>query len=208
MNLSNGQRVWKLATNLIKNPDLITPWVRTSILSKRYPLDYPLPWWSFRAIQAADEVVKGKRIFEYGSGGSTVRFSQTAKFIRCVEDDKKWLSLVKNKLSDRKIKNVELIHKEFNFKDPVNFEASDYLLALGDEQWDIVIIDGQDWTFKERLKCFAFVEPKMKPGSLIILDDFWRYTEVLEKTASRNVQIFESVGPCRLGVTSTAFFYY
>ena len=72
----------------------------------------------------------------------------------------------------------------------------------------MVIIDGQDWSFQERISCFRRVEPRMKPGSLIILDDFWRYEELLDSNRSKSFEVYESVGPARIGVTSTGFFFY
>jgi len=208
MDISNAERVAKLIGNLTKNPDLVLPWVKTSLLSKKLPLFYPLPWWSFRAIDAAIPLVRGKTIFEYGTGGSTILFSRTAKRIRSVEDDAGWLEIVRQRLSVDQSSNVELIYRPFNFKAPEGFEQSAYLHEIGNEDWDIVIIDGQDWTFRERIVCFDLVEPRMKPGGTIIFDDFWRYREVLPRSRASRIEEFESVGPCRLGVTSTAFFHY
>jgi hypothetical protein len=51
-------------------------------------------------------------------------------------------------------------------------------------------------------------EPVMQPGSTVLVDDFWRYKEMLISNSAQSVQVFESVGPCRIGVTSTAMFFY
>jgi hypothetical protein len=48
----------------------------------------------------------------------------------------------------------------------------------------------------------------MKAGCIILVDDFWRYEELLSSHSAQSVQVFESVGPCRIGVTSTAMFFY
>ena len=72
----------------------------------------------------------------------------------------------------------------------------------------MVIIDGQDKTFRERITCFRQAEPLMQPGSIILVDDFWRYGELLSSSRASQVQVFESLGPCRIGVTSTAMFFY
>jgi subfamily B ATP-binding cassette protein MsbA len=71
-----------------------------------------------------------------------------------------------------------------------------------------VIIDGQDKTFRDRITCFRQAEPLMQPGSIILVDDFWRYEELLISNSAQSVKVFESVGPCRIGVTSTAMFFY
>ena len=48
----------------------------------------------------------------------------------------------------------------------------------------------------------------MQPDSIILVDYFWRYEELLGSNRAKNVNVFESVGPCRFGVTSTAMFFY
>jgi hypothetical protein len=208
VNLSNLERVLKLCGSLARYPDLLLPWVRTSVLSRRLPLSYPYPWWSFKAIEAADLLIPGKSVFEYGTGGSTIRFARCAARMRSVEDDLGWLRLVETELRRNGIGNVELLHRPFDFRQPVGFEESAYLKAIGDEPWDVVIIDGQDWTFNERITCFEYAEPRMRQGGVLILDDYWRYTKLGRRSRATRVEIFESVGPCRIGVTNTAFFYY
>ena len=101
-----------------------------------------------------------------------------------------------------------LKHIPFDFDQPADFASSAYCQALSDSSYDVVIIDGQDKTFRERITCFRHAEPLMLPGSIILVDDFWRYEELITSNRAHNVQVFESVGPCRIGVTSTAMFFY
>lgn len=209
MHLNNFQRVVKLTTNLVVNPDLLIPYIKHNFWGRgRLPMDLELPWWSYRAIEHVDTLIEGKRIFEYGTGGSTIRFAKKAKLIKAVEDDKKWMDLVKSKLNDQAIKNVEICYEPFDFINPSGFMESKYLKTVDNEEFDIIIIDGQDHTFNERIKCFQYVEPRMKTGQFIILDDFWRYEKLINANRAKSVKIFESVGPCRVGVTSTAVFCY
>jgi hypothetical protein len=208
MNLSNTQRAIKLAGNLISNPDLISPYFRMSVLSRKFPIDFGMPWWSFRAIKRADHLLVGKRVFEYGTGGSTLRFAKIAKEIVSVEDDADWMAVVQDRLAKENISNVKIHLCPFDFKKPVNFELSEYINAVDSSSWDVVVIDGQDWSFKQRLTCFQKVEPKMEPGSIIIVDDFWRYEVLLKSNRAKSIEVYESVGPSRIGVTSTAFFFY
>jgi hypothetical protein len=95
-----------------------------------------------------------------------------------------------------------------HFDQPHDFHGSSYCQALSGSNWDVVIIDGQDKTFRERITCFHHADPLMQPGSFILVDDFWRYEELLTSHSAQSVQVFESVGPCRIGVTSTAMFFY
>jgi len=209
MDLTNKERVFKLIKNLATNPDLLIPYARMSIFSRKLPIDLNVPWWSFRAIERADKLIPGKIVFEFGSGGSTLRYAQWAKSITCVEDDENWGRIIENRLFQKLLNNVDIIYQYFDFTHPENFYKSDYLTTFdGSKGYDVVIIDGQDKSFHERITCFEYVEPAMLNHGCIIVDDFWRYTVLLKSHHATKVDIYESVGPCRFGVTSTAFFLY
>ena len=208
MNLSNTERVTKVVVNLISNPALVPSYVKHNILNHPLPIDLGLPWWSYKAIEYVNSIIEGKKIFEYGTGGSTILFSKKAKSIVAVEDDRKWMDKVQSRLEELNILNVEVILAEYDFKNPVDFEQSEYIRTVDKEDFDIIIIDGQDWSFQERIKCFKYVEPRMKAGEFIIVDDFWRYPQLREISRAKECKVFESVGPGRLGVTSTAIFSY
>lgn len=206
MNLSNPQRTIKLASSLIRKPNHIWPYLKTNVLERKLPLDWPYPWWAFDAIKEADRIFRGKKIFEYGSGGSTVRYAKVALSITAVEDNSDWLQSVAQKTAENK--NVNLLYRPFDFRNPINFETSAYLTALDSSVFDVVIIDGQDWTFNERISCFRYAEKFVKAGDIIVVDDYWRYKTLSTSNKAKKLRVFESTGPCRFGVTSTAFFYY
>ena len=103
---------------------------------------------------------------------------------------------------------MSLHYIPFNFDLPQDFATSSYCLPLTGSQWDVVIIDGQDKTFRDRTTCFRQAEPLIQPGSIIQVDNFWCYSEALSKHSAKSVQVFESLGPCRIEVTSTAMFFY
>ena len=210
MDLTNPQRVLKLAKALISQPQYAPPYLLSNLKKSRHsPLAQNLPWWSFAAIEAADRLFPGRRMFEWGSGGSTLRYARKGCQITAIEDDKAWLDAVQAALAAAGVADrVSLRHIPFKFDQPHNFASSSYCQALFGSQWDVVIIDGQDKTFRERITCFRQADPLMKPGSIILVDDFWRYQELLSSHSAQSVQVFESVGPCRIGVTSTAMFFY
>ncbi|MEB3302433.1 MAG: class I SAM-dependent methyltransferase [Cyanobacteriota bacterium] len=210
MNLTNTQRVLKLAGALVRQPQYTPPYLLSNLSVTRHsPLAQNFPWWSFAAIQQADRLFPGKRIFEWGSGGSTLRYAQMGAQITAIEDDSEWLEAVQTALEKAGVAHqVTMKYIPFDFDQPAHFTSSSYCQAHSDGSWDVVIIDGQDKTFCERITCFRHAEPRMQPGSIILVDDFWRYEELLSSNRARNVQVFESVGPCRIGVTSTAMFFY
>ena len=51
-------------------------------------------------------------------------------------------------------------------------------------------------------------EECVAPGGIIVVDDSWRYRQLRDSARAGEVQIFESVGPGRFGVTSTDVFLY
>jgi predicted O-methyltransferase YrrM len=210
MNLTNAQRILKLAEALITQPKYTPPYLLSNLSKTRFsPLTQNVPWWSFAAIDAADRLFPGRRIFEWGSGGSTLRYARKGCQITAIEDDQTWLDAVQAALvAAGVVQQATLHHVPFDFDQPHNFASSSYCQSLSSSQWDVVIIDGQDKTFRERITCFHHADPLMKPGSIILVDDFWRYEELLTSHSAQSVQVFESVGPCRIGVTSTAMFFY
>jgi len=70
-----------------------------------------LPWWTFSAIEQTDAFLRGRRnarIFEYGSGASTIWLARRAASVTSVEHDFRWYELVKEKLAP--YANAQLIH--------------------------------------------------------------------------------------------------
>ena len=105
--------------------------------------------------------------------------------------------------------NAEVRHCAFDFKKPVAFASSEYVTAIRDgTPWDLIVVDGQDWTFHERPVCFAAAEACVSRGGVIVVDDSWRYPQLRTSARADRVRVFESAGPGRLGVTSTDVYQY
>jgi hypothetical protein len=67
-----------------------------------------------------------------------------------IEDEQAWLDSVQAALAAAGVADrVSLHHIPFNFDQPDNFASSSYCHALAGSQWDVVIIDGQDKTFRD-----------------------------------------------------------
>lgn len=210
VDLPNSRRAFKLAKSLVTQPEFTIPYLFSNFSPfRRTPLDQGLPWWSYSAIREADKLFPGKRIFEWGTGGSTLRYARMGSHITAIEDDISWLNALSVLLSNEGLSHlVNIHHHPFDFSEPADFPTSSYLRALSDPVYDVIVIDGQDVTFRERLTCFRHAEQFMQAGGIILLDDFWRYDSLLNSNSAKEVCVFESVGPCRVGVTSTALFHY
>lgn len=97
-----------------------------------YPVnkkDENFPWWTYSFTDFfIPRINNSTKIFEYGSGNSTIFLSKIVDDIVAVEHDKKWFDLLQTMIN----KNVRLI-----------FENQDnYVNSIKDHTYDVVIIDG------------------------------------------------------------------
>jgi hypothetical protein len=119
--------------------------------------DAGVPWWNDRAIRYLTEHLRpGDRVFEWGSGSSTVWLSDHGAAVTSVEHNPDWLAKVTERCPAADIRAI-----------PDN--AGDYVAAIDqfrDNTFDIVIVDGL-----HRPQCLRRGAPKVKPGGLLILDD-------------------------------------
>lgn len=116
----------------------------------------PIPWFTYPAIEYLKQLdLSRKRIFEYGSGNSTIYWSRVSKSIVAVEDNRSWFKIVNN----NRIKNLILLLKE---------DKKSYCESLLAEKgkFDIIVIDG-----KYRDICSSIALKKLKSTGFIILDD-------------------------------------
>ncbi len=204
-----SQKIGRVIGNLILHPQYISRCLTHNVFNGKTPLDLEIPWFSYGAIDFLEDFVQPHmKVFEYGSGGSTLFFARRAKSVVSVEDNVKWFEWVSRRLEQQALANVSLRLCEFNFKEPTGFEQSAYLQAIPDEKFDIVVIDGsEEWTHV-RPVCFEKAESRVKEGGIIIVDDSWRYPALRQTNHAKRFKIFQSVGPCRPGVTSTDVFFY
>jgi predicted O-methyltransferase YrrM len=153
-------------------------------------------------------------VFEYGAGGSTLFFASKVGSVTCTEDNVVWLRKVEERLKQDAIPNVVLQHRQFESQDPHSFEDSAYLNSIPEKEFDVIVVDGTEECFgqpdavKVRPVCFRHAEKYVRPGGIIVVDDSWYYSELRCENHAKEYRVFESTGPCRLGVTSTDIFFY
>ena len=203
------QKIGRVVGNLLTHPHYIPRCVNHNLFNGRTPLDLEMPWFSYAAIDFLDHFVRpSMSVCEYGSGGSTLFFSQRAKSVVSIEDNVRWYALVSRRLEEKRVTNVTLKLCPFDFKTPLGFERSDYLHAMPKEKFDVIVVDGsEEWT-QVRPICFKKAEEHVKESGIIVVDDSWRYPDLRKNHHARDLKIFQSVGPCRPGVTSTDIFFY
>ena len=143
MYLTNSQRSLKLLGHLCSNPQNIVPYLRF-FMSAQSPLELELPWWSLSAIRELEKHLNPKhRVFEWGSGGSSVFLAKRCKELTTIEQDQHWFDQVEKIINDNQIKNSRLLRREINLENEKAFLSSPYAKSLK-STYDIIIIDGED----------------------------------------------------------------
>lgn len=147
-----------------------TGWIKSFLLKEPLDIDgKPIPWLSYPAISFLSERLnKNMILFEYGSGNSTIYYSQRVKKVIAVEHNKAWFEKIKNHLN----KKAEIIFKEIN-------EDGDYcrIIKSTNEKYHVIIIDAED-----RINCIKNCLDNLSENGVIVLDDSERkeYTEGIE----------------------------
>lgn len=121
----------------------------------------PIPWFTYSATSfLKDRLTKNMNVFEFGSGNSTLWFSERVKNIISVEYDVKWYNKVKNEIPD----NVELIYCNFEYD-------GEYCRTVvkSDLKFNIIIVDGRD-----RNNCIYNSINSLTEDGVIIFDNTQR----------------------------------
>ncbi len=203
------QKIGRVVADLCLHPQYMPRTVAHNVLGRKSPADLELPWLPYAAIDFLEEFCQpNMAVCEYGSGGSTLFFSKRVKTVYSIEDNMEWFNLISDRVRNRGITNVTLKLFPFDFKNPADFEKSEYLNAIPDQKFDIIVVDGsEEWT-KIRAICFAKAQKHIKKGGIILVDDSWRYPEIRQNHNATRFQTFQSVGPGRPGVTSSDVYFY
>lgn len=139
----------------------------------------PSPWWTFAANEwLKPRIRKTDRVFEYGSGGSTLWLAAHAGSVLSVEHDKGWFEKIHRLVPS----NAHVIHRDATDECSVNISAP-YCRAIEevDTQYDIIVIDGM-----ERNACALLAQRMLSPHGIIIFDNSHRskYAEGMKALAA------------------------
>lgn len=181
---------------------------------KNYLLNAPSPWLTFDAITYLERFLsKGSRIFEYGSGGSTLFWLKFEPLeVVSVEHDNDWFVLLSRRLGRSQVLDYRLVPAEkstnqvLDPSNPLCYQSEDasfkdcnfkkYASQIDDfpdDYFDAILIDG-----RARPSCIMHSVSKVKINGLLVLDNAERlyYTSqtqiYLEDFTCRD---FYGVGP-------------
>jgi hypothetical protein len=190
------------------------PYLR-SLAGDRSPLDDGIPWLTYRAVAWLRRTLgREMKVFEYGSGGSTIFFAGRVNAVVSVEHDPAWHTLTEQALEKLGLHNVTYLLREpcpasdgsFASTDPAyagqSFET--YVTSIDaypDATFDLVSVDG-----RARPACVIRAIPKVKPGGYLLLDDSDRpyYREGIDLLAGQARLDFRGVAPYKTEPSQTS----
>lgn len=162
---------------------------RRSLRAHASALKDERPWITFAAIRFLEGILDRRmRVFEYGTGGSTLFFCKRAAEVISVEHDPSWFEKIRERVRSRGYENVELrlvkpvLEMSSAQKDPsdpadygsgdasfAGYSFRDYVSSIDanrDDSFDVIFIDG-----RARPSCFLHSLPKVKPNGYIVWDN-------------------------------------
>jgi len=216
-----------LISLLFKHPNqaqYIPRWLMS--LSKDYLLNKQLPWVTFYAIDFLNTLdFKGKRVFEYGSGASTLYWLSKGATCVSIEHEKQWYDkmnssfaaiaeldyrLIEPELrsySEITINSANPDHYSSNSPEFKNYDFSHYVKQIDefpDEYFDVVMIDG-----RARPSCIKRSLSKVRVGGLMIVDNTDRnyyLQETIDYFRSFSRQEFFGLVPIATCISKTDLF--
>ncbi|MCJ1962153.1 class I SAM-dependent methyltransferase [Novosphingobium mangrovi (ex Hu et al. 2023)] len=136
-------------------------------LDAMLPLD--IPWWNVAATRRIERFLSQRpaaRVFEYGSGASTLWLARRAASVLSVEHDGAWAQRVGTSLAAQT--NVTMLHR------PLVAETTPadqpYVRAIEEQgQFDLIVVDG-----RQRSACLRAALPHLAEDGIIVFDDSGR----------------------------------
>jgi len=158
----------------------------TAILRKTLGYRVARPWISgnaFREMRA--HLPSSAKVFEWGSGMSTVWFDRHCLEVHSVEDNIDWFNYIRTRVHSTQL---------YLLKCPAYAEK---ILDFPDSYFDLISIDGSD-----RDQCLECAVPKVRPGGMVVLDntdsrapDMLRAFEILKAITGCDVKEFSGWAP-------------
>jgi hypothetical protein len=158
----------------------------------------PLPWMNYSIISFFEQRLSNDlSLFEYGSGNSTLFFSNLVGNVISVECDRKWYDYVVNTLPE----NANLI-----LCDPFDSETYSKIIQQQGKKFDVVIVDAED-----RENCLINAQQSLTDIGVMILDDSmgdkWNSVMIYLQEQGFKKLDFEGLKPGRTRNYRTTIFY-
>jgi hypothetical protein len=158
----------------------------------------PIPWFCYAAIDfLAERLAPEHRVFEFGSGNSTLWWAARAARVTAVEHDAEWAAKVRESIPG----NASLLEV------PLEVDGKYCRTAEGTgEKFDVVVIDGRD-----RVNCALHSLDALTDEGVIVWDDSRRrrYRPGLDFLAEHGFRRlrFTGLGPIAANDGETSVLY-
>jgi hypothetical protein len=130
-----------------------------------------LPWFTYPAIEALNNWdLSDKRVFEYGSGFSTLYWASRAKEVVSVEHDRRWYEIISKLAPDNVRLILAPIDKDESDPSPELREQFAAYAGAVDGRFQIVVVDGYARS-RVRYQCAQRALTHLDSNGLIILDN-------------------------------------
>jgi hypothetical protein len=153
----------------------------------------PIPWFTYPAIEYLKQFdFSSKRVFEYGSGNSSLFWAARSASVIAVESSEEWHRYV----SATAPPNLEVrLHTDRD-----GYVTS---IAAGNDSFDIIVVDG-----KWRNACIRTCEPHLRDGGVIIVDNSDRHYRACDELREKGYfQIdFSGCSPINRYASTTSLF--
>jgi len=148
-----------------------------------------IPWYSYPAIDFLNgKLPRDLKVFEYGSGESSLWWADRTDRVTTVEHDREWAEHVRSKAPG----NLRVVHHP----DPEPYVRES---QQQDAEFDVVIIDGE-----RRPACFEPAVRSLSDQGVLIVDDaHWdhiRNEKLIEREAFKSLPFY---GPQALDASET-----
>jgi predicted O-methyltransferase YrrM len=173
-----------------------------------------LPWWSYAATSEVEhhlDALAGRaRVFEYGSGASTMWLGRRAGEVHSVEHDKGFHEFLAPQLASLPHVHLRLVEPQRQAvpstpsrrKGYGGLDFSAYVASIDDVpgRFDLVVVDG-----RARVASARRALPRLSPGGILVLDNADRdeYAAALADPAVQ-VRRLRGATPCLPYPTTTA----
>jgi hypothetical protein len=198
-------------------------WLMTTFL-RRDLIGWKLPWITYPSIKwLRTRVQPGERVFEWGSGGSTLFFLDQGLEIISVEHDLNWHLKVKSVIEKNHAAKVNMVNLSHiapqaaaqgsegdgpapDVDDPLTaapqkgelfYEYTQSIQQYPDQSFDYILVDG-----RARVGCLKMCLKKIKVGGAVILDNSERahYDQGVRLFEEPDWQVIQFPGPGPLSI--------
>lgn len=162
-------------------PKSLVRTIKSYVLQKSTTEDRMIPWMPWSVVHwLAKTLHPEMRVFEWGSGGSTIYMAERVATVVSVEHDAKWVTLTKKQSKLHNLSNITFVHQPFETGKELSVYSSGHVEHQGEDyekycksieqfenqSFDLIVVDG-----RARMGCVHVAKNKVKVGGYLLVDD-------------------------------------